>query len=131
MKALFALAIATLIATPAFATGVEVKTDCGSYGPNEKNLAVSIDDDDFIQVGYLTMGVFFPMKASGCKAFAVKNGLFLCDGKQVGTLGKFESTNDDGGTPRADLNLDRDLMVSITGSCKKSGPGLSINFLEK
>lgn len=128
MKSLFALALSFLISTPASAA-VSVNTECGmNYGPSATNLALSDDMDDFIQVGYITMGVFFPIKVGGCKDVKRDGQQLLCDGKVVGSLGKFESTNDDGGVPRADLTIDSKVNASITGSCGRGKEPLKITF---
>lgn len=128
MKSLFALALGLLVSTPASAA-VSVNTECGmNYGPSATNLALSDDMDDFIQVGYITMGVFFPIKVGGCKDVKRDGQQLLCDGKVVGSLGKFESTNDDGGVPRADLTIDAKVNASITGSCGRGKEPLKITF---
>lgn len=112
------LAILLLAPVASFAS-VRVQTQCGaSYGPSEQNLAVSDDGENGApQLGYLIDGVFEPLQVSGCKSVRFSFNQILCDGFVLANVGKFQSTSDDGGTPRAPISIFPDDEVVITGSC--------------
>ncbi|MGZ3719848.1 MAG: hypothetical protein ACXWR1_16025 [Bdellovibrionota bacterium] len=122
---LLALFCASLTASLAQAA-VDNKTDCGSNnGPQANNLALSVDSGDHIlTVGYETMGVFFPLRLVGCDKIDMAKGALLCSGAKIGSIGKFESTDDDDGTPRGDLKIDAGRDAVLSGSCdpKKTQP---------
>ncbi len=120
MKSLLALAAAFLISSPAFAAVKIATTDCNSYGPQASNLAVSTDWE-FVDVGYITMGVFFGIKTVGCEKFELKDGDLLCDGVRIATHEKLQSTEDNGGEPRGYLKFDSSVEVVASGSCARKG----------
>jgi len=126
------MSVFCLLGASAAFGAVEIKTDCNSYGPTENSLAVAVDED-FVEVGHIASGVFFPLRVSGCQKLGLERGKLLCDGIVLGSVANMESTSDDDGRPRADLKIigHRNVSITITGSCdpKKKDP-LTFNVLK-
>ncbi len=94
--------------------------NCGSgYGPDQKNLAAVMDDEggDNIQIGYSTIGTFFPMRLAGCSKLTMKSQAIFCGARQVGVASEVFVANDDLGWngPRVSISLK---SAEITGSCR-------------
>lgn len=129
MKAFLTFLLMTTLSTPTFAD-VKISTDCsGNYGPLADNLAVSTDHE-FVDVGYITMGVFFAVKTTGCKKIEIVKQELHCDGARVGSLGDFQSTSDNGGEPRAYVKFDPNVNVTASGSCGKGRLPLQLSIVK-